>query len=58
MVSITIVIFIIIGLVLLKLGKFFLMHALWSQVFGLCDLGAQNAMPKNWLMRVKKAMPC
>ena len=42
MVSNTIVIFIIIGLELLELGKFFSRHALWSQFFGLCDLDAQK----------------
>ena len=39
--------FIIIGLALLELGKFFSRHALWSQFFGLCDLGAQKRNAKK-----------
>ena len=39
--------FIIIGLVLLELGKFFSRHALWSQFFGLCNLGAQKHNAKK-----------
>ena len=38
---------IIIGPVLLKLGKFFSRHALWSQFFGLYDLGAQKHNAKK-----------
>ena len=34
-------------------GKFISRHALWSQLFGLCDLSAQKRNAKNWLMWVK-----
>ena len=44
MVSNTIVILL---LALLELGKFFSRHALWSQLFGLCDLGAQKRNAKK-----------
>ena len=37
----------IIGLALLELGKFFSRYALWSQYFGLCDLGAQKHNTKK-----------
>ena len=42
---------IIIGLALFELGKFFSRHSLWSQFFGLCDLGVQKR--NAWLMWVK-----
>ena len=48
--------FIIIGMALLELGKFFLRHALFYRASSLAYTiwVHKNAMPKNWLMRVKE----
>ena len=43
----------VIGLAFLELGKFFSWHALWSQFFGLCDLGAQKRNAKKLSYAVK-----